>query len=111
MEGLFISKLREPEARILALRIAATYPNHQAETAQIKEDTPKYRKMGPADLKPSKTRKHECMWQQIIGNVISHGDKSSTSIFKKGYAVRLVALKSIRVTDAGIAYLKKLGWL
>jgi hypothetical protein len=105
MAGLSIPKLREPEARILALRIAATFPNYQAETAQIKELAPNFRKMGPADLKPSATRKHECMWQQIIGNVVSHGDKSSTSIFNQGYATRLKAVKSIRVTDKG------LGWL
>jgi hypothetical protein len=110
MAGLSILKLREPEARILALRIAASFPGHQAETAQIKDEVPKYRKLGPADLKPSTTRKNECMWQQIVGNVVSH-DKSNTSIFKQGYAIRLIKLKSIRVTDKGIAYLKKLGWL
>jgi hypothetical protein len=110
MAGLSISKLREPEARILALRIAVTFPNYQAETAQIKDKVSNYRKLGPADMQPSKTRKNECMWQQIVGNVISH-DKSAVSIFNQGYAVRLVSLKSIRVTQKGIDYLKKLGWI
>jgi len=110
MAGLSIQKLREPEARILALRIAVTYPNYTAETAQVKDDVPKYRKLGPADLKPSTTRKGECMWQQIVGNVVSH-EKTSRSIFNMGYADRLVKQKSIRVTEKGIAYLKKLGWL
>jgi hypothetical protein len=108
--GLTILKLREPEARILALRIAVTFPNFQAETAQIKEAVPKYRQLGPADLLPSKTRKNECMWQQIVGNVVSH-DRTSVSIFRQGYADRLASIKSIRVTPKGIDYLKKLGWL
>jgi hypothetical protein len=102
-------KLREPEARILALRIAATFPRHEAETSQIKDAVPGLRKLGPADLKPSTKRKNECMWQQIVGNVVSH-EKTSTSIFNQGYAARLSHVKGIRVTPEGLAYLKKLGY-
>ena len=109
MSDILVPKLREPEARILALRIAATFPNRQAETAQIKELVPQYRELGPADLKPSNVRPNECMWQQIVGNVVSH-DKTRVSIFKQGWAVRLVKEKSIRVTDAGMVHLKKLGY-
>jgi hypothetical protein len=104
-----IPKLREPEARILVLRILATFPNGQAETAQVKQLAPDFRPMGPADLKPSKTRKHECMWQQIVGNVVVHRG-TGISIFNEGWAVRLQKEKSIRITDAGRAYLKKLGY-
>lgn len=35
-------RLSEPEARILALRIAATFPQHQASTSEIKDLVPSY---------------------------------------------------------------------
>ncbi len=109
MSGVLIPKLREPEARILVLRILATFPDGQAETAQVKELVPQFRKLGPLDLKPSKTRKNECMWQQIVGNVVSHKG-AGVSIFNEGWAVRLPKLKSIQITDAGKAHLKKIGY-
>jgi hypothetical protein len=100
-------RLREPEARILALRIAATYPNREALTSEIKDAVPKYITFTAEDLKPSSTRTTECMWQQIVGNVVSHKPRS-TSIFTKGYAVRIE--DGIKVTDSGMAYLKSLGF-
>jgi hypothetical protein len=102
-----VGKLREPEARILALQIAATFPNHQATTEQIKKAVPKYREFSEADLKPSKTRRHENMWQQIVGNATGSHDKSSTSIFVRGLATR--TRDGIRVTDKGIEFLKAKG--
>lgn len=104
-----IGKLREPEARILALRIAASFPNREAATSDIKDRVPEYRDLGEADLLPSKTRKNECMWQQIVGNVVSH-DKTTVSIFRQGHAEYLQGKKGIRVTEKGVAYLKSLGF-
>ena len=104
-----VGKLREPEARILALRIAAAFPNHQATTARIKKEVPNYRDLGEADLKPSRTRPNECMWQQIIGNVVSH-EGAGTSIFNRGWAVYIPSRNSIRVTEKGLAHLKSSGF-
>ena len=104
-----VGKLREPEARILALRIAATFPNHQASIARIKKEVPNFRELSEADLKPSLTRPNECMWQQIIGNVVSH-EVAGTSIFNRGWAVRIPSRNSIRVTEKGLAHLKSLGF-
>lgn len=100
-------RLREPEARKLSLRIAAARPNHEASTAYIKDEIPKYIELTELDLEPSDTRPHECKWQQIVGNVVSH-QKSSTSIFSKGLAERTD--DGIRVTPEGLAYLEKLGF-
>lgn len=100
-------KLGEPAARVLALRIAATFPDRTATTAQIKKQVPKYVTLSDADLTPSESRTNEEKWQQIIGNVISHKG-TSTSIFNKGFAVRTA--DGIRVTDEGAAYLTKLGY-
>jgi hypothetical protein len=100
-------RLREPEARILALRIAAAQPGHEAATTLIKENVPDYIALTPHDLKPSTSRNTEKMWQQIVGNVVSH-KQNSTSIFQNGYAIRLH--EGIKVTEKGLAYLKSLGF-
>jgi hypothetical protein len=100
-------RLREPEARILVLRIAAARPNREAETTTIKKHVPEYVRLPPEDLKPSKARHAEQIWQQIVGNVISRKN-GATSIFSMGYAERLP--NGIRVTDAGVAYLATLGF-
>lgn len=104
-----VGKLREPEARILALRIAATFPKNYASMAQIKREVPNFRELSEADLKPSRTRPNECMWQQIVGNVVCHKG-AGTSIFNSGWAVRIESRKSIRLTEKGLAYLKSLGF-
>ncbi len=102
-------KLGEPDARILALQIAATYPNHEATTEQIKESIPKYWELSQADLKPSATRSNECMWQQIVGNATGSHNKPDrrTSLFAQGLAIK--TNDGIRVTDKGIALLKSKG--
>ncbi len=103
-----VGKLREPEARILALQIAATFPSHYASMAQIKKKVPSFRELSEADLKPSPSRPNECMWQQIIGNVVCHKG-TGVSIFNRGWADRIESRKSIRVTETGLAHLKGLG--
>jgi hypothetical protein len=100
------NKLREPEARLLALQIAAKFPGHEATTTQIKDAVPDYREFSPADLAASPTRNGERVWQQIMGNVISH-QKSSTSLFARGLAIRTP--NGIRVTEKGLEYLKGKG--
>jgi hypothetical protein len=102
-----LGKLREPEARLLALQIAATFPNHTATTSEIKAVAPKFRDWSEDDLKPSNTRGNECMWQQILGNAVGSHQNSSVSIFAKGYAVK--TRTGIRVTEKGLAMLKGKG--
>ncbi len=98
-------KLNEKQARILALRIAASFPNREASTAQIKKAIPRFVTLTDADLTPSQSRANEEKWQQIVGNVISHKN-SATSIFAKGHAERIRG--GIRVTDAGAKFLEDL---
>jgi len=102
-----LKKFREPEARILALQIAATFPKHQASTAEIKNAAPHFRQWSEDDLEPSNSRGNEHMWQEIIGNAVGSHQNSSVSIFAKGYAVK--TSDGIRVTDKGIQFLKSRG--
>jgi|HubBroStandDraft_2_1064218.scaffolds.fasta_scaffold13377_5 hypothetical protein len=101
-------RLNEAEARILALKIALTRPNGEASTAYIKEHVPEFIPLTAEDLEPSPTRKNECKWQQVVGNVISHKDQT-TSIFNLGYADRTE--DGIRVTKLGRTYLEDMGFV
>ena len=101
-------RLREPEARLLALKIAAMRPNHTATTTFIKKEVPKYIELTQADLAPSKSRTNEFRWQQIVGNIISH-DKTLQGPFVRGYAVK--ANNGLAVTKKGVDYLNNMGFL
>jgi hypothetical protein len=101
-------KLGESEAGILWLKIASLRPDRTALTEEIKAEARSYREMSPADLVPSTTRKREAMWQQIIGNVISH-QNTQIGVFKRGLAVRIK--DGLRVTDRGMDHLKSIGFL
>lgn len=101
-------RLRESEARILALKIASLRPHRAASTSEIKSEVPNYVELSPPDLAQSKTRRGETMWQQIVGNVISHRD-SPSSLFVNGYARR--TQDGLSVTDKGMNYLKSMGFL
>ena len=99
--------LREAEARILALKIAAQCPNRTASTTFIKSEVPNYTELSEVDLRKSTTRGNEAMWQQIVGNVISHQD-SPQGPFAKGYATRTET--GLAVTEKGIDYLNSIGF-
>jgi hypothetical protein len=101
-------RLREAEARILALKIAAQRPNRTASTAFIKRELPKYTELSEADRRKSPTRVNESLWQQIVGNVISHQD-SPQGPFVKGYATR--TSNGLSVTEKGIDYLNSMGFV
>ena len=99
------TRLREPEARILAIRIAATMPNNEITTKRLKELVRDYIVFTPIDLEPSDSRGNECKWQQVVGNIVSH-QSTGTSIFTRGYAIRTA--DGLIVTDAGIEFLETL---
>ena len=73
------------EARVLVLEDSRTQPNRTASTQFLKKEVPKYIELSPQDRAPSKSRPREQVWQQIVGNVISHKDVRDGP-FSKGYA-------------------------
>jgi hypothetical protein len=100
-------RLREAEARILALKIAAQQPRRRASTEFIKQQVPSYYPLSDADLRYSPSRKREQKWQQIVGNVVSH-HKSLNGLFAIGYAERTT--DGIAVTQSGVDYLNSIGF-
>jgi hypothetical protein len=103
-----LDRLREPEARILALKIAARCPDRRATTEYIKQQIPTYYPLSELDIQQSPSRKKEARWQQIVGNVVSH-QKTLSGLFANGYAVRTA--DGLSVTGAGIDYLNSIGFL
>jgi|ERR1043165_2669143 hypothetical protein len=96
-------RLREPEARILFLKIAALQPRCRVTTTFVKSEVRRFYPLSPADRKPSLTRRKEQLWQQIVGNVIVHKYP-----FTQGYAVP--APGGLRLKTEGLNYLKSIGF-
>lgn len=101
-------RLREPEARILVLKIAATKTNRSASTTTLKREVPEYTELSPKDLVRSNSRPREALWHQIIGNVISH-NKSKMGPFVRGFITK--NKDTITVTNEGLRYLSSIGFL
>jgi hypothetical protein len=101
-------RLRETEARILALKIAAQQPNRTATTQFIKREVQKYIELSEIDRRRSPSRGSEALWRQIVGNVVSHQD-TPAGPFKKGYATRTP--NGLSVTEKGMAYLNSMGFI
>ena len=102
-----IDRLREPEARLLALKIAARKHDRHATTTEIKRELPRIYPLSELDLAPSTSRAREQRWQQIVGNVISH-QSNIYSPFTLRYAVR--TQNGLRVTQEGVDYLNNMGF-
>lgn len=107
LKQLESDRLREKEARLIALKIAARSKDHSATMQDIRRELPKLFPLTTSDKKQSETRRNEQLWQQIVRNVVSHQD-SAQSLFKKGWAIRHDS--GIRVTPAGLAHLKSIGF-
>ena len=100
--------LKQPEAQLLALRIAATCPGRRASIAYIKDRIPYYIELTAADLKPSPKRPNEQMWQQLMGKVLlPRGMRDS--VFTQGLA--LATEEGIEVTELGVEHLRRKGFI
>lgn len=100
-------RLREHEARIIVLKIAAQQPGRSASTSFLKQELPKYIELSPKDRVRSPSRPREYVWQQVVGNVVSH-QKSREGPFVQGLAVRTD--DGLKVTKKGLDYLSKMGF-
>lgn len=100
-------RIREPEARLLALKIASKCPNRSATTEYIKDSVPDYVELSEQDRMPSNSRGNEERWRQIVGNVVSHSGAPSGP-FAKNYAV--LSDGGLSVTREGLAYLNSMGF-
>jgi hypothetical protein len=96
----------EDAMRIAALQVAASKQDGKATTTELKKRVGQYLILTQGDLAPSKTRPTEALYQQIVGNIVSHRE-SKKNIFAKGWAI--YTGDGIQITDTGRQYLSSLG--
>jgi hypothetical protein len=102
-------RLREAEARILVLKIAASQPSHSATIDTLRQELPKYFDLSPADRSRSPSRPNESNWQIIIRNTMSSHTSGTRTIFAQGWAEKIP--RGLKVTRLGIDYLIGIGFL
>lgn len=102
-------RLREKEARILVLKIAASQPNQSTTLAKLREEIPRYFDLSSADRTRSPSRKREELWEIIIRNTTSSHRAGNKTIFGQGWAEKTP--DGIKVTRSGMRYLNSIGFL
>ncbi len=105
-ERVVWKRTSENAMRIAALQVAASKPRGKATTTELKNEVHQYVALTPGDVSSSKTRRNEAMYQQIVGNIVSHRE-SKNNIFAKGWAI--YTGDGIQITDAGRQHLRTLG--
>jgi hypothetical protein len=96
----------EHDIALAAMKYLATLPTAAALTATVKKHVPSFIKLTPEDHEPSGPRPGEELWQQVVGNIVSHRKLSSENFVNRGLLA--YEARKLRLTDAGRAYLKKL---
>jgi hypothetical protein len=101
-------RLREREARVLVLKIAASQPKRSATIDRLREEIPRYFELSAADKTLSPSRKNEALWQIVIRNTMSSHTTGTQSIFAQGWAVKIP--NGLKVTRQGMDYLNSIGF-
>jgi len=101
-------RLREREARILVLKIAASQPERFATIGKLREEIPRYFDLSPADRKRSPSRKNEALWQIVVRNTMSSHTTGTRTIFAQGWAKKVPG--GLKVTRRGMDYLNSIGF-
>lgn len=95
-------RIRERDLVIPALRAVADAGGEITTTLLIEVLTHEFEPSGTdAEILDGR---HDTYFSQKVRNLISHRDVS-TSMFTKGYATYDAGRESIRITDAGLAFL------
>ena len=101
------NRTSEHEIALAVLRYLATVPGGEATVTAIKKNVPNFIKLTADDLQPSGTRPNEMVYQQVIGNIVSHRHDSEDNFVNRG--LLSYRPRHLKITDAGRNYLKKRG--
>lgn len=102
-------RLKESEARILILKIAASQPTRSATLNKLREEIPKFFDLSPIDNRQSPSRRNERLWQIVVRNTMSSHTTGNRTIFAQGWAEKIP--NGVKVTNQGLAYLSRIGFL
>jgi hypothetical protein len=95
----------EYEYSIAILRYLASLPSGEASVTSLKAKMPNLLPLTQGDMEPSGSRPGELVYQQIVGNIVSHRHDSPDNFVNRGllgYRPRYLS-----VTDAGRRFLEK----
>lgn len=95
----------EHDIAFAAMKYLDTVPGKSAPTSDVKQHVPNFIHLTPGDHEPSETRPNEELWQQVVGNIVSHRQDSPENFINRG----LIAYDAgtLSLTDAGEKYLRK----
>lgn len=95
----------EHDIAFAAMKYLDTLPHKSASTTDVKQHIPNFIDLTPADREDSETRPGEELWQQVVGNIVSHRKDSPENFINRG----LIDYdgKNWTLTSAGAAYLAK----
>ena len=96
----------EYEYSVAALRYLDGLPSGEASVTKLKKMMPTLLKLTAGDLELSGTRTNELVYQQVVGNVVSHRYDSAENFINRGLLVHRP--RYLTITDAGRRFLKKL---
>lgn len=97
----------EHDIAYAAMKYLATIPSKSANTSEIKQQVPHFITLTAEDQEASETRPNEELWQQVVGNIVSHRDGSPDNFINRGLIAYNDGVWSL--TDAGEAYLQRRG--
>jgi hypothetical protein len=101
-------RLREREARVLILKIAASQPERIATIDTLRKEVPKFFDLSSTDKTRSPSRKNETLWQIVIRNTMSSHTTGTRTIFSQGWARKIP--NGLKVTRRGMDYLNSIGF-
>jgi hypothetical protein len=96
----------EYEYSVAVLRYLDGLPGGEASVTKLKRLMPTLLKLTAGDLELSGTRPNELVYQQVVGNIVSHRHDSAENFINRGLLGRRP--RYLNITDAGRHFLKKL---
>lgn len=99
----------ENDIALGVMQIAASQANRICTFKRAYTDVPAYVHLTASNCAPSETRHGEVMWQQLVRNIKSHSESVDNFVYRGLLAH--VPKVGFRITDAGIAHLKRKGLL
>jgi len=95
----------EHDIAFAAMKYLDTLPGKAAPTSDVKRHVPGFIDLTPEDREVSGTRPNEELWQQVVGNIVSHRKDSPDNFVNRG----LIDYdgRNWTLTDAGAAFLRK----
>ena len=100
-----MQRSNEHDIAFAAMKYLKTCPSKSASTSNVKKHVPNYISLTEDDRAQSPTRDNEQLWQQVVGNIVSHRNDSPDNFINRG----LIDYDSgtWTLTSAGEAYLTK----